>query len=184
MIESLDPILVSLGEGVDRARQRQQASLCKHLEVLLKELNPSLADIKLSYEKGWKGNDLSAALSQSLTQDIERGATGPGPHRADLLIYMNRKLARDRISRGEQKILSAAMLLSQAALMEDSGSEPMLLMDDLASEFDEQHLGRVLKVAERMNGQVWITGTSLEPYSDKDDGSYGMFHVEHGLITT
>ena len=68
--------------------------------------------------------------------------------------------------------------------MNDSGADPLLLMDDLASEFDEQHLGRVLDVAARMNSQVWITGTSIEPYSVHDASEYTMFHVEQGLITT
>ena len=184
MIESLDHVLAVLGEKVHQVRDKQQLSLANRLKKLLEELSPSLSKVKLGYEKGWKGDELLDALANALPQDLERGATGPGPHRADLLIHLDRKLARDRISRGEQKILSAALLLSQAGLMNDSGADPLLLMDDLASEFDEQHLGRVLDVAARMNSQVWITGTSIEPYSAQDASEYTMFHVEQGLITT
>ena len=166
MIDSLDRVMADLGEKVHQAREKQQLSLADRLKKMLEELSPSLSGVKLGYEKGWKGEELLAALANALPQDLERGATGPGPHRADLLIHLERKLARDRVSRGEQKILSAAMLLSQAGLMNDSGVDPMLLMDDLASEFDQQHLGRVLDAASRMESQVWITGTSIEPYSE------------------
>jgi len=184
MVESLDGVLAGLGEKIDQARRKQQQSLSKHLVEILSKLSPALAGAKLRYDKGWKGGYLLPALQNALALDMERGATGPGPHRADLPVYLNKKLAKDRISRGEQKVLSAALLLSQATLMAESGEKPILLMDDLASEFDRSHLNRVLDVARQLKVQIWITGTSYEPYAGSCDGKHSMFHVEHGIITT
>ncbi len=184
VVESLDEILAGLGEKVHQARLKQQQDLAKMLQETLKQLSPELRSVKLRYDKGWKGNSLLAALQSTLIQDLARGATGQGPHRADLPVYLNKKLAKDRVSRGEQKIISAALLLSQARIMSDSGEKPILLMDDLASEFDEYHLIRVLKLAQQLETQVWITGTSYSPYQSLGNGSCAMFHVEHGKIST
>jgi DNA replication and repair protein RecF len=184
IVESLDGILADLGERINQVRFKQQESLAEKLKAALLELSPVLSDIKLSYEKGWKHDDLLEALIATTTQDMERGATGPGPHKADLHLHLQRKVAKDRISRGEQKILSAALLLSQASLMSDFGEKPMLLMDDLASEFDQTHLSRVLELAGKLDAQILITGTGLEPYGQQPEGEHGLFHVEHGIITT
>ena len=127
---------------------------------------------------------LDEESGEACPQDLDRGMTGPGPHRADVPVYLDKRLAKDRVSRGEQKILSAALLLSQARLMKENGDTTVLLMDDLASEFDELHLSRVISVARDLKAQIWITGTSYKPYTSISDGSYHMFHVEHGTITT
>ena len=90
----------------------------------------------------------------------------------------------DNARRKQQQSLSAALLLSQARLMSETGEKPVLLMDDLASEFDESHLDRVLAAARLLNAQIWITGTSYVPYVSMGDGVHAMFHVEQGTITT
>ncbi len=183
-MESIDEVLSGLGENIDHARRKQQQSLSDRLQDMLKQLSPGLSGIKLRYDKGWQGDQLISALKKSLPQDLERGATGPGPHRADMPVYMDKKLAKEIISRGEQKSLSAALLLSQARQMSETGEKPVLLMDDLASEFDESHLDRVLAAARLLNAQIWITGTSYVPYVSMGDGVHAMFHVEQGTITT
>ena len=95
---------------------------------------------------------------------------------------MNGKLARERLSRGEQKILSAALLLSQARLMADSGEKPLLLMDDLASEFDAKHLANVMAQGLALEAQLWVTATTLEPYAALGCDEYALFHVEQGKL--
>jgi DNA replication and repair protein RecF len=93
------------------------------------------------------------------------------------LIYRETS-ARSVLSRGEQKILAAALLLSQAELLAGEKKVPLILLDDLASEFDQEHYESVLNRALQIGGQVWVTGTRTpEPsYPNK------MFHVEHGEV--
>ena len=182
VIASLDEILSGLGETINLARQVQIERLAPRLESTIGELSPSLKTIKLRYDKGWKDKVLLTALRESQQYDLERGTTGPGPHKADMPVYFKGKLAKERLSRGEQKILSAALLLSQASLMADSGEKPVLLMDDLASEFDETHLSRVLREGQKLKCQIWITGTTHAPYVSLGRQEHSMFHVEHGKI--
>ena len=86
--------------------------------------------------------------------------------------------ARNVLSRGEQKILSAALLLAQSEVLAELGEKPIMLLDDLASEFDEEHFQRVLDKTLSYGGQVWVTGTA-EICNDVDKQ---VFHVKHGVV--
>ena len=184
VIESLDEILSGLGEKLDIARQDQMDRLSTNLVSTLTELSPELEGINIRYDKGWKGKNLLSALQENRNRDLDRCLTGPGPHKADIIIHLDKKLARERLSRGEQKILSASLLISQGKLMSESGERPVVLMDDLASEFDETHLTGILAAVNRLETQVLVTGTSLTPYQSLAKEKYAMFHVEHGIITS
>ena len=184
VVTSLDSAVAKLGASINSARKQQVERLIEKLANTLNELSPALADIEIRYHKGWVGEDLQSVLNENLHRDLERGMTAAGPHRADLPVFLDNKPARERLSRGEQKILAAAMLLSQAALMSENGEKPMLLMDDLSSEFDESHLASVLATARQLESQIWITGTTHKPYAALLDGKHSMFHVEHGKIST
>jgi DNA replication and repair protein RecF len=104
--------------------------------------------------------------------------TMSGPHRADLQLTLGGAPARAILSRGEQKVLAAAMLLTQAELLRASGERPLLLLDDLASEFDLSHFDSVLRRALSMGGQVWVTGTRQAELAEP----LTLFHVEQGLV--
>jgi DNA replication and repair protein RecF len=82
------------------------------------------------------------------------------------------------LSRGEQKTLSAALLLAQAGFLKSRGESPIVLLDDLASEFDSRNFEKVLSKFLAIEGQVWVSGTRKPEYH----GSCSMFHVEHGAV--
>ena len=107
-----------------------------------------------------------------------RGTTGSGPHRADIALFYKDSPARSVLSRGEQKLLSAALLLSQVEILAKMGEKPIILLDDLASEFDQEHFERVLDRALKCGGQVWVSGTRI--HSSEVD--HKVFHVEHGQV--
>jgi DNA replication and repair protein RecF len=61
--------------------------------------------------------------------------TQVGPHRSDLRITLAGTSARSHVSRGEQKLLTTALLLAQARVLIDRrGIAPVLLVDDIAAE--------------------------------------------------
>ena len=86
--------------------------------------------------------------------------------------------ARAVLSRGEQKAFAAALLLTQVELLLGKGIRPVLLLDDLVSEFDREHFFAVLEKALSTGVQTWITGTT-DPGLDRD---HTMFHVEQGTV--
>ena len=182
VIASLDPQLVHLGEELHEARERHAGLLNEMLQRNLPLFNQTLEGVRLSYRKGWAADSLAEAIQSSMDRDIDRGSTGPGPHKADLYLTLNGAPARERLSRGEQKALTAAMIMAQAQLICDSGEKPILMLDDLSSELDGDHLSRVLQAGLDLGVQIWLTGTEMTPAIEACDGSYTVFHVEHGRV--
>ena len=183
VVESLDPQFITLGEQLHQAREHHAGLLNRILQHHLPVFSQTLEGIKLSYRKGWTGDSLAEAMQSSFQRDTERGATGPGPHKADLYLSLNGIPARERLSRGEQKAMTAAMIMAQAQLICESGEKPILMLDDLSSEFDEAHLGRVLGAGLDLGVQIWLTGTQLVPAIKTCESSYTVFHVEHGRVS-
>jgi len=183
VVESLNPQFTHLGEQLHLARKDHARLLDELLQQTLPIFSKTLEGIALSYRKGWAGESLDEAIRLSGPRDMERGTTGPGPHKADLYLTLNGTPAKERLSRGEQKAMTAAMILAQAQLISESGEIPILMLDDLSSELDEEHFGKVLKAGLNLGSQIWVTGTQLAPAITVSDCSYTVFHVEHGAVT-
>jgi len=178
VLDSLDAVLVQHAMKLSDYRSSHCKSLSDTIQDMLFELNSGLPEVCLEYHRGWSGSDYLEALRSSRARDLERGMTLSGPHRADLMLSCGQAAARAILSRGEQKVLAAALLLTQAELLAAAGEKPVILLDDLGSEFDRQHFSSVLRRAVATEGQVWITGTREEDLC----GSCAVFHVEQGVV--
>ena len=178
VIESMDEILSPLGSQLSQLREAYSKSISRETQSIISDLSTGLSDITLEYQNGWGPGSYREALSKWRERDLERGATTQGPHRADLILMKGKAFARAVLSRGEQKTLSAALLLAQAGFLKSRGESPIVLLDDLASEFDSRHFEKVLSKFLAIEGQVWVSGTRKPEYH----GSCSMFHVEHGAV--
>jgi len=107
-------------------------------------------------ELGYDGEPPTpAGLESRLQRDIDRGATGLGPHLDDVLITAAGRDLRQFGSQGEQRLSVLSLLLAEAELLPEP---PLLLLDDVLSELD---LGRRRILAERVArmGQTVVTAT-------------------------
>lgn len=179
VLDSLDVVLAEQGQRLTELRRAHCAQLAHDLQPLLHELDGGdLEAITVSFQPGWSGGRFEEALQRNRERDLERGQTLAGPHRADLGLQCDKYPARAVLSRGEQKMLAAALLLAQAELLARGGENPVLLLDDLASEFDASHSDRVLERALATGAQVWVTGTrEMAPGTGR-----AVFHVEQGRL--
>ena len=139
-----DTDLVRSGELLSDARTRYVAALSSPAKLIGENLLGM--ELALSYRVGWsKDLTLSEALCQSWNHDVESGATQIGPHRAELAIRLDGAAVKDRVSRGQQKLLAAALLIAQLKLFpDDSAVQPSLLLDDPAAELDDDRLAGLI----------------------------------------
>ena len=178
LLDSLDEVLAETGTRLTRLRKSHFNEISEVLAKLMVSLSRGLSGVEMEYEPGWKGENLKEALLLGRERDLERGMTCLGPHRADISLKWRDTMARAILSRGEQKILSAALLISQAMILSEHGDKPVILLDDLASEFDEKHFAAVLEQALSCGGQVWVTGAR----GQETEHGHKVFHVEHGRV--
>ena len=179
LLDSLDEGLSKSGTKLGEFRQKYTGELSARLESMLAQLKTRVKAVELNYREGWNGKSYLDALVSRRARDMERGVTSAGPHRADLELACQGSPARAVLSRGEQKAFAAAMLLTQAEMMQESGVRPVLLLDDLVSEFDQEHFKAVLEKSLETGSQIWVNGT-VKPDLGHD---HGMFHVEQGRFT-
>jgi DNA replication and repair protein RecF len=137
---------------------------------------------ELTYFQGWARDvPLLQALEQSRERDLARGSTHAGPHRGDVLLKLDGKLARDTLSRGQQKLVAVAMILAQLQLLSRILPEPpTLLLDDPAAELDPQRLAAFIEQVAPLNCQLVLTclAAGRQPFGSPDR----TFHVEHGGV--
>ena len=125
VLDALDNIVAEQGTRLSELRGAHAAAVAVKLRGMLEELDTGLAGIQIEYRPGWSGDSLGEALKRNRNRDLERGMTHAGPHRADLSLLCDGTSARAILSRGEQKLLAAALLLVQADLLAGLGERPV-----------------------------------------------------------
>lgn len=153
---------------------------------LLPALLPNM-DISLTYKPGWNEElGLAAVWNQAWQRDLELGYTQHGPHRADLLIRLDKTIpAQDVLSQGQQKLLVYALYLAQGILLKNKlAKRCVYLLDDLPAELDFDNRQRVATVLNEIDAQVFVTGVDSEGLSHlRDMADAKMFHVKQGIIS-
>ncbi|CAB4914394.1 unannotated protein [freshwater metagenome] len=105
--------------------------------------------------------EFAQELEERLASDLERGFTGHGPHRDELLLLRDGRELRVYGSQGEQRLALLALILGEReALADQRGAPPLLLLDDVMSELDADRR-RMLVERVAHAGQVVITTTDL-----------------------
>ncbi len=173
--------------------EKQADFINGYRNTYLKKLTPYFNEVVESYFKMpqlllsyHQGSNISQPLSMALKSkrdvDISRGFTSVGPHRADLKILVDSKMAKSRLSRGEQKIATVALIIAQIKLLsEQTNKQPLLLIDDLAAELDEKNRETTLLLVRSIDIQVLLTSTSKELIRLSEGER--TFHVEQGVVS-
>ena len=79
-------------------------------------------------------------------QEIRRGVTLVGPHRDDMLFFINGKEVQQYGSQGQQRTTALSLKLAEIELIhEEVGEYPILLLDDVLSELDQYRQTNLLK---------------------------------------
>jgi len=183
LVRAWDPELSEAGELVASARARYLAALKPHVSAASGRLLGGRLEIDLM--QGWSSErSLRESLDAAWPRDRERGLTHPGPHRADVVVRFEDAPARDRVSRGQQKLAASALLLGQLRCDAELGSSvAALLVDDPAAELDSSNLERLLREVVSLPAQLFVT--ALDPrnaaLSSLPEGH--RFHVEHGQVS-
>lgn len=152
---------VAVATTLVEARTTLLEKLSPLVEHFYQELAGEHSSVHVSYETSW-GGELQEALRSELEHDLYRGYTGVGPHRDDVAIVLNDKDARRRASQGEQRSLALALRLAGHELVEQERNVvPLLLLDDVFSELDEQRSDRLLRLLP--TGQTIVTTASPLP---------------------
>lgn len=185
-IQAWEPELVTAGEALHKLRREHTAVLEREARAwLLNMLGTDRFSLQLA--AGWDdSNSLQNALEAGFGSDRKMGFTHAGPHRAELRLRFEGHEARSFVSRGQQKMLSVAMVLAQATLVaRHQGQHPVILLDDLEAELSQDWQNRLLAALKRYPGQSLVTSLEWRVAPEAAGlgfGDYRLFHVEQGTL--
>jgi len=164
-----EPELAEAGARMDALRRSYVADLNAVVRQRLPALLGEAVDLVLHYRPGWSGEetDFGAALGRARGRDREQSTRD----------------SRQRVSRGQQKLLVYLLRLGQAEqLARATGEGCVLLLDDLAAELDSGYRRRVLELALDVGAQIFVTALEPEVIPRDAIGSLSVFHVEQGEV--
>jgi DNA replication and repair protein RecF len=102
---------------------------------------------------------LLKALDRTAREERQRGVTLAGPHRDDLRLLINGKDVQQFASQGQHKTLLVAFKIGEFRYVQERRDEsPVLLLDDVFSELDQNRATRILGLVGEL-GQCIITVT-------------------------
>ena len=119
-------------------------------------------------------------LNERARVDIIRGNTGIGPHRDDLQILLNGMSLKAFGSQGQQRTGALALKLSQLEYVhQEIGEFPVLLLDDVMSELDNERRAQLLLFIDG-RVQTFITVNDKELIPELVNNAY--FKISGGSI--
>ena len=173
-IEPWNHELVKKGSEIIKARH----SLCKELTVILADVyhrvSGSKATFKIEYipnvkflAKDEPREAFQKALKKAEIQERNMGFSLVGPHRDDFLFLLEKNELRRFGSRGEHKTALISLKAAESQLVIKRKAEtPVLLLDDLFTELDDQRSKNVLDVF-KTGYQILVTSSLPESNSIK-----------------
>jgi DNA replication and repair protein RecF len=143
----------------------QRVKVIKEFEIIVQKTykNLSFKDHIVNIEYILKGTpeNFIQELKDQRKKDVIVGSTTLGPHRDNILFYLNEKLAADFASQGEIRSLMLSCTFAELEMIEKQNKcSAVLLLDDVLSELDNERQQALLDLTK--NRQTFITGTSLE----------------------
>jgi DNA replication and repair protein RecF len=118
-------------------------------------------------------------LEKSRFIDIKRGVTHKGPHRDDILFYINDMEVKTYGSQGQQRTTLLSLKISELQFMNnETDSYPILLLDDVFSELDTERQKFLMKFIKDI--QTFITCTDVEYFKNFKIDNYNLFNVIDG----
>jgi DNA replication and repair protein RecF len=159
-VSAWDIDLVRLGVSIHEARALYVDQLAPVASDIAKRLLG--LQLSMSYRSGWSRDlSLGEALKASWIHDQDAGVTQVGPQRAEITFRLDGAPVKDRISRGQQKLLASSLLMAQLSLFpNDAQIRPTLLLDDPAAELDGERLLGLIREVTMQSVQLVVTSLS------------------------
>jgi DNA replication and repair protein RecF len=135
--------------------------------------SPSQAAIKTVFQQ---------QLQDRQAEEVERGMTLRGPHRDDLRFLVGGVDMCVYGSRGQQRTIAISLKLAELELIRsETAEEPILLLDDVMSELDEDRR-RYLMDSIHGDQQVIITTTDLDSFAPSFVSQAAVWRIYNGRV--
>lgn len=191
-LQVLSDQVAALGAEIIVARAAFLKQLEKWAQVIHGDISLQKEQLRFQYatqvtlDDDLKVEDVYQALLELLTKnedrEIDHGSTLYGPHRDDLIFLVNDKNVQTYGSQGQQRTTALSVKLAEIDLMkEQTGEYPVLLLDDVLSELDDDRQTHLLTAIQN-KVQTFLTTTSLSGIARQLINAPTIFRIAHGTL--
>lgn len=123
-------------------------------------------------------------LEERKKDEIIRGQTLVGPHRDDIIFYINNQESTKFASQGQQRTVVLSLKLAELDIIaQKTGEPPILLLDDVLAELDDVRQNYLLKTIDN-NTQTIITSVDTLLFDEKFLEGVMIYRVNEGTINS
>jgi len=175
-----DEIMAGLGARIMERRRE----FIEKINSAASEIHGAVSDkkerLEIIYRPNVSEKDFLPRLGKFLEKDMLQGATSTGIHKDDLIYLINGQDARAYGSQGQQRLACLSSKLAETSVIKsEKGEDPVLLLDDVLSEFDAPRQRFLLEYIEGL--QTLMTATGAE--SAAPGGDSRGFGVAGGSVS-
>jgi len=177
--------LIIYGSEIIKERIRYISKINKILDSEFFKTN-NYEQYFLKYSNNYLENNIEKQLidefSRKETRERQLGYTLAGPHKDDIIFYLDDQPVESFASQGQKRSLvisyKTAQILDYKRIQ---GHYPVLILDDMTSELDSHRKNVLLENLLENSGQVFITSTDLNQMYNFANSK--VYKVENGSIS-
>lgn len=127
-------------------------------------------------------NAFRNSLNERKEEELRRGQACVGPHRDDIIFFINSNEATKFASQGQQRTVVLALKLSELDIItEKTGDEPILLLDDVLAELDDIRQNYLLKSINNRT-QTIITSVDTILFEEEFLKDVQIYKIDNGNV--
>ena len=177
-----DMQLVRFGSSIIDGRIKFVEELNDIISSIHSNLTGGKERLSVKYEPYTTVEGFENMVQSSRDKDIRYKTTGTGPHKDDLVFYINGQDVRKYGSQGQQRTTALSLKLSEIELVKKlTGNNPILLLDDVLSELDSSRQNYLLNSIGDI--QTIITCTGLDEFINNRININKVFKVTNGTVS-
>ena len=187
LLEVLNEQLVIAGSNIILLRKK----FLKEIEVIAAEKHKIISkneNLTIEYDCNFGecadeiAQNFSLEIEQRKEEEMRRCQACVGPHRDDVIFYINGNPAVKYASQGQQRTVVLALKLSELSIIaEKTGEEPILLLDDVLAELDDIRQNYLLKSISAST-QTIITSVDTVLFDKEFLKDVKIYNIENGNV--
>lgn len=155
--------------GMDLSTNLEYQSFC--------ELSDNVKDIEEQYYR---------ELEKAFQKEVEREQTTVGPHRDEIIFYLDDFELRRFGSQGQHRLFALSLKMAQLHYYSDELDDlPILMLDDVFGDLDLKKTEVLFQALQNHEGQTFITSANpipFENYITFDGEKNRFYHIENGNL--
>lgn len=178
-----DMQLVRYGSEVIKRRREFINELNEIVSRIHSRLSGEKEKLLIKYVPSVIPEEFEQIIISSRKKDMRFGVTSYGPHKDDIIFYINGNDVRKYGSQGQQRTAALSLKLAEIEFVKQTIHDtPVLLLDDVLSELDEKRQNFLMESIGDI--QTIVTCTGIEEFINNRVNLDRIFKIINGQIYT